>query len=160
MFRKSELNLYPFYSKKKGSGGGVALSRRPSFGGSMRPFLHQYEVKGQPPRAVSCGPNSVPSSPVKSKDSGFKRSLSFGAGISKMTGKIPCAPVTTPSQRHMPTREQPVDALCATPTTSQGAPFRNQHMMATQSKSLSLFPLSLFPLAFLPLSSNDLPHLQ
>ena len=53
VFRKNEFNLYPFYSKKKGLGapiGGMSLSRNSSFGGGcggVRPFLHQYGVRGQ-----------------------------------------------------------------------------------------------------------------
>lgn len=115
--RKSEFNLYPFYPKKKGACGGVALTRKPS-AGSMRPFLHQYEVKGQG-RASSCGPNSAPSSPTKSKGSaGFKRSLSFGAGRSKkMPPKAP-----PPSSRPVPPLQMVVDAKERTVSTSSATP--------------------------------------
>lgn len=53
VFRKNEFNLYPFYSKRKGLGapiGGMSLSRKSSIGGGcggLRPFLHQYGVRGQ-----------------------------------------------------------------------------------------------------------------
>jgi hypothetical protein len=99
VFRKNEFNLYPFYSKKKGGGGsssqlgGVGLTRKASFGanGGVRPFLHQYEVKGQQSStSTSDVPadktddnseqgkhSSAPSSPVKSRV--VRRTLSFGA---------------------------------------------------------------------------------
>ena len=99
VFRKNEFNLYPFYSKKKGGAGssslgGVGLSRKASFGasGGVRPFLHQYGVKGQ--QSTSDGAadkagdssdqgkhNSAPSTPVKSRV--VRRTLSFGAQPSK-----------------------------------------------------------------------------
>ena len=99
VFRKNEFNLYPFYSKKKGGAGssslgGVGLSRKASFGasGGVRPFLHQYGVKGQ--QSTSDGVadkagdssdqgkhNSAPSTPVKSRV--VRRTLSFGAQPSK-----------------------------------------------------------------------------
>lgn len=137
MFRKSEFNLYPFYSKKKGSGGGVALTRKPSFG-SMRPFLHQYEVKGQ----VTCGPNSAPSSPVKTKESGFKRSLSFGAGVGGKKGHFmpppPQASKATPPQHVVDAKEDPVVTMCATPL-SQIAPASGKRVVARQCESLVSF---------------------
>ena len=90
VFRKSEYNLYPFYSKKKGAGGkaGVALSRKPSLG-SVRPFLHQYEVKAPGTDGL---PNSAPTTPIKSQG-GFRRSLSFGAGPSRGGTSRPSVPV-------------------------------------------------------------------
>ena len=129
MFRKSESNLYPFYSKRRGSGG-TALTRRPSFG-SVRPFLHQYEVKGE----ASTGnkstpqPNSAPSSPVKSKESGFKRSLSFGAGpAKKQLPKVASVQSSTTiglaSKQQATTSTQvnpvPVSTSVVTPTVSGG----------------------------------------
>ena len=96
VFRKSESNLYPFYCRRKGNGsGGTSLTRKPSFG-SMRPFLHQYEVKVEGGKASSTlQPNSAPSSPLKSKESGFKRSLSFGAGPARK--QLPKRPRTQSS---------------------------------------------------------------
>ena len=103
VFRKNEFNLYPFYSKKKGGSGssslgGVGLTRKPSFGasGGVRPFLHQYEVKGQQSSASTPSDvtddkvddtsdqgkhSSAPSTPVKSRV--VRRTLSFGAQPSK-----------------------------------------------------------------------------
>lgn len=128
MFRKSEVNLYPFYSKKKGGNGGVPLTRKPSFG-SMRPFLHQYEVKGQA-RAASCGPNSAPASPVKTKESGFKRSLSFGAGARKKA--VPRPPRPSPPLPVADAKENTaVATTCATPT-SQVTPSSNKCVVARQ----------------------------
>ena len=105
VFRKTESNLFPFYSRRKGSVGGTLLTRKPSMG-SMRPFLHQYEVKLEGSTSPSSQPNSAPTSPVKSKESVFKRrSLSFGAGpVRKQLPKRPHAEsslVTTlmPSQK-------------------------------------------------------------
>ena len=119
VFRKSEFSLYPFYSKKKGNAGGVPLTRKPSFG-NPRPFLHQYEVKGQI-RATSCGPNSVPSSPTKVKGSGFKRSLSFGAGSKPVPLKTPpLSQVAVPPQRAAETAPEGV-AVCATPNSQMSA---------------------------------------
>ena len=77
-------------------------------------------------------PNSAPSSPVKSKESGFKRSLSFGAGPAKKqlpvvaANSVPMIPggigimsrpqVATPSRaRPSPVQQAPV----ATPTVSK-----------------------------------------
>ena len=103
VFRKNEFNLYPFYSKKKGGGagsssqlGGVGLTRKASFGagggGGVRPFLHQYEVKGQQSSTSKSDVpadktddsssdqgkhSSAPSTPVKSRV--VRRTLSFGA---------------------------------------------------------------------------------
>lgn len=54
---------------------GTPLTRKQSLR-KIRPFLHQYEVKGHPYK-----PNSAPSSPVRVKGSSFKRSLSFGGGV-------------------------------------------------------------------------------
>lgn len=132
VFRKSEFNLYPFYSKKRGGGGSVALTRKPSFG-NMRPFLHQYEVKGYA-RTVSCGPNSAPSSPVKSKESGFKRSLSFGAGARKkpvLHPPSPRPPLVGPSLHVAGAKEHGVVTTCATPT-SQVGPSTSKCVLARQ----------------------------
>lgn len=119
--RKNEITLYPFYKKKGGSGsggGGVPLTRKPSFN-SMRPFLHQYEVKGQ------SGPNSAPSSPVKSKESGFKRSLSFGAGARKKPNQQKVTPHNLPPLS-MPTATAVKDhtplVTCATPPAPKTTP--------------------------------------
>lgn len=127
MFRKSELNLYPFYSKKKGGNGGFPLTRKPSFG-SMRPFLHQYEVKGQ----ARAAPNSAPSSPVKTKESGFKRSLSFGAGARKKATPHPprASPLGAPLHEAV-TKESVVATACATPP-SQAAPCSSKRVVARQ----------------------------
>lgn len=97
VFRKNEFNLYPFYSKKKGLGtslGGVGLTRKASFGasGGVRPFLHQYEVKGHESSATPSDKkgdessdqgkhSSAPTSPVKSRV--VRRTLSFGAQPTK-----------------------------------------------------------------------------
>lgn len=80
----------------------MGLTRKPSFGasGGVRPFLHQYEVKGQqssPSTSTSDVPadktddtsdqgkhNSAPSTPVKSRV--VRRTLSFGAQPSKGSG--------------------------------------------------------------------------
>ena len=72
MTRKSDCPTSLFTAKSSLSG--VALTRRPSFG-KNRPFIHQYEVKGQ-----SSKPSSAPATPVKVKETGFKRSISFGGG--------------------------------------------------------------------------------
>lgn len=76
--RKNEFPLYSLYPVKKVQPSGTQLSRKPSLG-KNRPFLHQYEVKGQ--YKPSSQPSSAPGTPIKSKESGFKRSLSFGGGI-------------------------------------------------------------------------------
>ena len=125
VFRKSEFNLYPFYSKRKGGNGGGAggtsLTRKPSFG-SVRPFLHQYEVKNHP-RAASSQPSSAPSSPIKSKDSGFKRSLSFGAGA---RARHNAQPSPVPLQQMLAkNREEPVPSTRSPPTTSSQATASN-----------------------------------
>ncbi len=125
MFRKSEATLYPFYSKRKGGPGGVALTRKPSFG-SVRPFLHQYEVKGHAARSVSSQPNSAPSTPVKTKESGFKRSLSFGAGVHKK----PLLPRTTlPPPQHTfttpPQKQEGADDQGEAPPTPSATPSSN-----------------------------------
>lgn len=134
MCRKSEFSLYPFYSKKKGGAGGVPLTRKPSFG-NPRPFLHQYEVKGQA-RATSCGPNSLPSSPLKVKGSGFKRSLSFGAGSKTAPLKTPpLSQVALPPQR---AAEAPPEGMtmCATPV-SQVPAKTSKCVVARQCKDKS-----------------------
>lgn len=109
VFRKNEFNLYPFYSKKKGGAGsssqlgGVGLTRKASFGagggGGVRPFLHQYEVKGQQSSTSKSDVpadktddssseqgkhSSAPSTPVKSRV--VRRTLSFGAQPSSKGG--------------------------------------------------------------------------
>lgn len=138
VFRKSETNLYPFYSKRRGGAGGTALTRKPSFG-SVRPFLHQYEVKGETNiKKNGCKiedkspaqPNSAPSSPAKSKESGFKRSLSFGAGVAKkqmpkvpnsqsspsLAGLMAAQKVATPTRADLSVHSTTV----ATPAISRG----------------------------------------
>jgi hypothetical protein len=120
----------------------VALTRKPSFG-SMRPFLHQYEVKGQT-RTVSCGANSAPSSPVKSKESGFKRSLSFGAGVRKKPVVSAAAAAVPPLRPPLTSRPPPqvantkehVVTSCATPTSQVGpALSSNKQVLARQCES-------------------------
>ena len=75
----------------------MALTRKASFGagGGVRPFLHQYEVKGQQPSPSTSNASadkvddtvdqgkhsSAPSTPVKSRV--VRRTLSFGAQPSK-----------------------------------------------------------------------------
>ena len=88
--RKSEFTLAPLFPNKKQPTptlSGMSLSRRLSFG-KNRPFLHQYEVKGQPDVATHAQPSSAPTTPVKAKGGGFKRSLSFGGGVNPRKAQI------------------------------------------------------------------------
>ncbi len=122
----------------------MALTRKASFG-SMRPCLHQYEVKGR----GSGGPNSAPSSPVKTKDSGFRRSLSFGGpGMGRKAPPPPLppppphpprqAPVTTPtlpSKPSTPKEEGVVTPCSATPTNPTMTSSGGKCVVARQCES-------------------------
>ena len=119
----------------------MALTRKPSLGG-VRPFLHQYEVKGEN-KGVSSQPNSAPTSPIKSKESGFRRSLSFGAGIAgrKYIQKASLPhPLTLPATSQLSggkEEESTTTTTCATPT-SQVVSSNGKCVMARQCESVIL----------------------
>ena len=92
--RKNEFPLYSIYPVNPAGSiaipnplSGARLSRKPSFG-KNRPFLHQYEVKGQQGMTTPTQHNSAPNTPVKSKEAGFKRSLSFGGGVNPKQSRV------------------------------------------------------------------------
>lgn len=96
-----EIDAIPVHRKHEQSAlklKGPALSRRASYGpgGSSRPFLHQYEVKGvqQPYSSAMC---------VSSDKKGFKRSLSFGAtpNQSRPSGGVTVRPLGTKQIEYM-----------------------------------------------------------
>lgn len=143
VFRKSEANLYPFYSRRKGNGGGgSSLTRKPSFG-SMRPFLHQYEVKVDGSHTTSNQPNSAPSSPLKSKGSGFKRSLSFGAGPPRKV--LPKQPLTQSSLAAALMNQKRSDALSQPLMQNQKRSDGHSRQESVPGTSVVTTPISMLP---------------